>query len=150
MNTVYGTIRSRVLAFPCPMRLALSRRGRLPVPLGWIGVVVMAGSVGLRVAAARGLGSHYTRTLRTESDQPVVTSDPYRYVRHPGYAGVLTMWLGYGLALTSLPATLVTSVPNLVAYLRRIDAEETLLVGSLGAAYRGYQHRTRRLIPGLS
>jgi protein-S-isoprenylcysteine O-methyltransferase len=129
--------------------LALSPRGRFPVRLGWTGVAIMTGGLALRVAAARVLGSHYTRTLRTDSDQPVVRSGPYRYVRHPGYAGVLAMWFGYGLALTSLPATLAASIPNVVAYLRRVDAEETMLVDSLGDAYLDYQRRTKRLVPGL-
>jgi protein-S-isoprenylcysteine O-methyltransferase Ste14 len=55
----------------------------------------------VRVSAARVLGAHYTRTLRTDGEQAVVSDRPNRYVRHPGYAGVLVMWLGYGLAWTS-------------------------------------------------
>ncbi len=129
--------------------LARSRRGRLPASLGWAGVAVMGGGLALRVAAARALGSHYTRTLRTQAGQPVVTDGPYRFLRHPGYAGVLALWLGYGLALTSTPAALATTVPNLIAYARRIDAEEAMLVSSLGEAYRSYQQRSARLVPGL-
>lgn len=127
--------------------LARSRRGRIPVPLGWIGVGIMAAGLALRIAAAKALGSHYTRTLRTDNDQPVVTNGPYHYLRHPGYAGVLVMWLGYGVALTSIRATLITVVPNTLAYLWRIEAEETMLVRSVGVAYRDYQARTKRLIP---
>jgi protein-S-isoprenylcysteine O-methyltransferase Ste14 len=129
--------------------LARWRRGRLCGPIGWFGVGLMVGGLSLRAGAARALGSHYTRTLRTDDDQPIVTSGPYRYVRHPGYAGVLLMWLGYGLALTSAPATLATTVPNLVSYLRRIDAEETMLADSFGDIYRSYQQRSWRLAPRL-
>jgi protein-S-isoprenylcysteine O-methyltransferase len=127
---------------------ALSRPGRLPAYLGWSGVAIMATGLALRVTAARTLGASYTRTLRTQTSQTVVQDGPYRYVRHPGYAGTLAMWLGYGLALTSAPAVLVTTVPNLIAYLRRIDAEEKLLADSLGDAYRDYQQRSARLVPG--
>lgn len=109
----------------------------------------MACNLALRVAAVRTLGSHFTRTLRTGTDQVVVTDGPYRFVRHPGYAATLAMWLGYGLALTSVPATFATTLPNLAAYLRRIDAEEIMLVDSLGEGYRAYQRRTRRLIPAV-
>ena len=59
--------------------LARSERGRLPVWLGWIGVGIMTLGLAHRLAAARVLGSYYTRTLRTDGDQPVVTSGPYRY-----------------------------------------------------------------------
>jgi protein-S-isoprenylcysteine O-methyltransferase len=107
----------------------------------------MAGGLALRVAAARELGTHYTRTLRISGDQPVVTTGPYGRIRHPGYAGVLVMWLGYGLALTSAPATALTTLPNLVAYRRRMDAEEIMLADSLGDPYREYQRRSWRLLP---
>jgi protein-S-isoprenylcysteine O-methyltransferase Ste14 len=129
--------------------LARWHRGRLPDAIGWSGVGIMAAGLGLRVAAARTLGAHYTRTLRTQAGQPVVATGPYRYVRHPGYAGVLAMWFGYGLALTSGPALLVTTVPNLLAYLRRIEAEETMLASSQPAAYGRYQQRSARLVPGV-
>lgn len=109
----------------------------------------MASGVTLRVIAARTLGSHHTRTLRTEPDQAVVTDGPYRYLRHPGYAGTLAIWLGYGLALTSGPAALATTIPNLVAYVRRINAEEAMLVEAFGDPYRAYKDRTWPLVPGL-
>jgi protein-S-isoprenylcysteine O-methyltransferase Ste14 len=128
---------------------ALSARGRLPARFGWVGVGLMATGLALRVAAARTLGASYTRTLRTQAGQPVVQVGPYRFVRHPGYAGVLAMWLGYGVALTSAPAILVTTGPNLVAYLRRIDAEERMLADSLGDVYRSYQRQSARLLPGV-
>ena len=59
------------------------------------------------------------------------------------------MWLGYGLALTSMPATSVTSIPNVLAYLRRMGAEEPMLVDSLSDADCDYQAGRKRLVPGL-
>ena len=129
--------------------LARWHRGRLRAATGWMGIAVMAGGLTLRVASARALGAHYTRTLRTEPEQSVVTEGPYRYVRHPGYAGVLLMWLGFGLALTSVPAIVATTAPNLLAYLGRIEAEDSMLSEALGDPYRAYRQRTRRLVPGL-
>lgn len=127
--------------------LALWRRGRLPSPVGWVGVALMAGGLALRVGSARTLGAHYTRTLRTADDQPVIAGGPYRWIRHPGYAGMIVLWSGFGLALTSMPAVVATTVPNLVAYRLRIRAEEAMLVDALGDAYRDYQEQTARLVP---
>lgn len=125
------------------------RRGRLPVPVGWAGVIVMAGGLSLRIQAQRALGAFYTRTLRTGEEQRVVDAGPYARIRHPGYAGMLAFWTGYGLSLTSWPALAATAIPNAVAYHRRIAAEEAMLESSLGDSYRAYQRRTARLIPGL-
>jgi protein-S-isoprenylcysteine O-methyltransferase Ste14 len=73
----------------------------------------------------------------------------YRVIRHPGYGGVLTLWLGYGLAKTSAPSTLLTTLPNLLAYVRRIEAEEAMLADSLGDDYIAYQKSSWRIVPGL-
>ena len=43
------------------------------------------------------LGRYFTFTVMTSADQPVVTSGPYRFVRHPGYTGVLLIVIGAGL-----------------------------------------------------
>lgn len=59
------------------------------------------------------------------------------------------MWLGYGLAMTCGPVMLLTARPDLLAYLRRIDAEETMLRAALGEPYLAYRQHSRRLIPGL-
>jgi protein-S-isoprenylcysteine O-methyltransferase len=124
-------------------------RGRLPVPAGWAGVAVMGGGLSLRIWAQRTLGAFYTRTLRTEQEQPVVEAGPYAFVRHPGYAAMIAFWAGYGLSLTSWPALAATAIPNALAYHQRITAEETMLESSLGDGYRAYQRRTARLVPGL-
>ena len=129
--------------------LGLPAGARLPARDGWAGVCLMGGGLALRVVSARRLGAHYTRTLRVSADQAVVDSGPYRFVRHPGYAGVLLLWLGYGLAWTRPSTVAVTILPTAVAYARRIAAEEALLGERLGDAYRDYRRRTARLVPGV-
>lgn len=123
--------------------------GRLPGPAGWAGVAVMAAGLALRISAQRTLGAFYTRTLRTEAEQPVAATGPYAFVRHPGYAGMIAFWAGYGLSLTSWPALAATAIPNALAYHRRMAAEEAMMVAALGDNYRAYRCRTARLIPGL-
>ncbi len=65
---------------------------------GWVGVVIMVEGISLRVRANRALGAYYTRTLRTGPRQRIVRDGPYRLIRHPGYLGVMLMWVGAGLA----------------------------------------------------
>jgi len=134
-------------ALGCPL-VAESRIGRLSLPYAWAGVGFMGVGLGLRVRAAQTLGEYYTRTLRTAEDQAVVDAGLYRFVRHPGYLGVLTMWLGYGLAASSGPAAIGAVAVNGVAYSRRIRTEEEMLVKAL-PDYVAYQRRTSRLIPGV-
>ena len=130
---------------PVLSRLTL---GRMAVP-GVVGPAVMVLGLGLRVWAARVLGRFYTRTLRVAGDQTLVCSGPYRLVRHPGYLGVLVMWIGFGLAAANWLAAAVVAAIMAFAYRRRIRSEEAMLLRDLGEPYRGYLRVTWRLIPGV-
>ena len=66
--------------------------------VGWIGLVIAILGIALRFWANRTLGQFYTRTLRVTEDQPIIDQGPYRVIRHPGYLGVLLMWVGASLA----------------------------------------------------
>jgi len=119
----------------------------IPLVLAWAGLVLAAGGLGLRVWAPRVLGQYYTRTLRVAEQQPVVDAGPYHYIRHPGYAGLVALWIGSGLASGNILVTLVITVAMFAAYAYRIRSEEVMLAATLGQPYRDYQKRTKRLIP---
>jgi hypothetical protein len=94
------------------------------------------------------LGASYTRTLRTRDGQAVLTTGLYAHVRHPGYAGTLSLLLGYALSWQT-PAGLLPFLPMIPVYSRRMSAEERLLETELGDSYGRYRRRTRRLLPGI-
>jgi len=147
-----GTTRGIVLAYAVAgtlaTTLALSGGPRLPAIAGPTGLALQAAGLGLRAWSMRTLGRHYSRTLQAEEAQPVVESGPYALVRHPGYAGSILIWLGFGLT-TGSPAAVVIAATSLgIAYRRRIVAEERLLEREL-PGYAAYRGRTARLIPGI-
>jgi protein-S-isoprenylcysteine O-methyltransferase Ste14 len=86
------------------------------------------------------------RTVRVEAGQKVISTGPYRFVRHPLYAGSAILWIFTPLALCSyitLPAFLLL-VPF---YVFRLLGEEKVLRAQL-PGYSEYCLRTRfRLIP---
>jgi len=86
--------------------------------------------------------------IQKERAQQVITSGPYRFVRHPGYAAAIAMFVGIPLALASwrglLPAGLAIAL--LVV---RTGLEDRLLQAEL-SGYSDYARRTRhRLVPGI-
>jgi protein-S-isoprenylcysteine O-methyltransferase len=119
---------------------------RLPRAAGPMGLGLEAAGLALRALSMRTLGRSYSRTLRVELAQRTVESGPYRFVRHPGYAGSLLIWTGFALTSRSLPV--VEGVGGLLAlaYHRRVAAEEVLLRREL-PGYAAYSRRTKRLIP---
>lgn len=145
-----GSTRGIVAAYTVASASALLFRGarQLPAVVGAVGVATQAAGIALRAWSMRTLGASYTRTLRVRRRQPVVTSGPYRVVRHPGYAGSLLVWIGFGLATRRLPVIETATAAVGLAYGRRIVAEERMLNRRL-RGYADYSAHTRRLIPGV-
>jgi protein-S-isoprenylcysteine O-methyltransferase Ste14 len=91
----------------------------------------------------------YSGHVEVKTDQQLVTSGPYRFIRHPSYCGLLLMSLGVAVgyaSLIGLAGFVFLLVPGLVY---RIRLEERLLVAQFGADYREYASHTRRLLPGI-
>jgi protein-S-isoprenylcysteine O-methyltransferase Ste14 len=80
------------------------------------------------------------------ADQRVISTGPYRYVRHPMYAGGLLLEAATPLAPGSFVALLLV-LPFVAVLGARLLDEERMLSAEL-AGYREYCRRVRfRLIP---
>ena len=78
----------------------------------------------------------------------VVTSGPYRYVRHPMYAMILLMYPGIALELGSWLALIPAAVIGIVFVIRTALEDRTLQTELPG--YAEYAQHTRyRLVPGV-
>ncbi len=89
-------------------------------------------------------------TLRIAKDRghTVVTSGPYRYVRHPGYVGIIVFELAMPLILGSLWAFIPAAITVCLSFVRTA-LEDRALQNRLDG-YRGYAQRVRyRLLPGI-
>jgi protein-S-isoprenylcysteine O-methyltransferase len=145
IGAAFGTSCLMLVMAPLLNRRRLGRFSRPAV--AWSGIGAMAGGLALRIWAARVLGAYYTRTLRTSGGQRIVADGPYRLVRHPGYAGVILLWLGAGVATANWVATIVIGAAMGRAYRRRMVAEEAMLARAFAEDYPRYAGRTWRLIP---
>jgi protein-S-isoprenylcysteine O-methyltransferase Ste14 len=101
------------------------------------------------VWAARALGAYMAVDGVTE-DHELVTSGPYRFVRHPTYGSFTAIAAGLGLAFRSYLLASVAAL-WLAAATWWAAQEETLLASSEGFddAYRTYSERTGRFLPRL-
>jgi protein-S-isoprenylcysteine O-methyltransferase Ste14 len=92
----------------------------------------------------------FSRTLRTKRKHHVVESGPYRFVRHPGYAANLLLYVAHAVLCTEAwSAGVVILVFFMCTYYYRITVEEAMLLGRLEESYAHYMRRTDRLIPYL-
>ncbi|ACB95505.1 methyltransferase family protein [Beijerinckia indica] len=116
--------------------------------LRWIGVFLFIGGGALRLWPVFVLGRRFSGLVAIQPGHELVTTGPYRYIRHPSYLGLLISALGWALAFRSGVGVLLVAllIPPLLA---RIHAEEKLLHSYFGQDYASYCARTSRLIPGV-
>lgn len=89
----------------------------------------------------------YATSWEMPEDQRLVTSGPYRYVRHPSYLAYFILFTGLFLTLLNLMALVpFIAVPG---YLRIATVEEELLVKRFGEAYVEYQRTTGKFFPKM-
>jgi protein-S-isoprenylcysteine O-methyltransferase Ste14 len=115
--------------------------------LFWAGIGLIWTGILLRHTAVRSLGKYHVMTIFTEDGQPVITSGPYRYIRHPSYLGALIAIIGIAFALNSLPGAIVLVSFTAAVLMHRIQIEDKYLSIHLGEDYRSYTTHTYRLVP---
>jgi protein-S-isoprenylcysteine O-methyltransferase Ste14 len=112
-----------------------------------IGAVLFACGIALAVWARRHLGRNWGMPMTQRAEPELVTSGPYRFVRHPIYSGLLVAMLGTAL-VDNLLGLIVVAV--LVAYFYYCGTvEERNLTATFPTAYPEYASRTKMLIPFL-
>lgn len=132
----------------------LGRGGVLPWPGGRVwpvaaGLAAMVAGIALRAWSIVTLGRFFQYQIRIQSGHRVITSGPYRYVRHPSYTGIACVLIGIALAsgdVLSLVAVLVLGGTGLWV---RIRTEERQLAEALGAEYEQFAATHKRLVPGV-
>lgn len=114
-----------------------------------LAALALAASYGLAVWAMVA-NAYFSAVVRIQQDrgQVVVTTGPYRFVRHPAYAGSVVASLAFPFMLNTLWAML-PAVLMVIALVIRTHLEDAMLRTELDG-YAAYAAQTRyRLIPGL-
>lgn len=128
MSAMEFLARRRVaLGFVCGIAaLILARPTRDSLLLG--GAVAALGEA-IRIWAAGHL----------EKSREVTTSGPYRFTRHPLYAGSIVMTIGFVIAARSLAVAILAAAYLALTYTAAIRREEAFLTRKFGEAYPDYK-----------
>ena len=95
------------------------------------------------------LGSAWSLVPSADQGTGLVTTGPYRFVRHPIYLGLSMLAMGEALAFSSWPAVAVVFSAIVPSFAWRARAEERLLADTFGERYAHYQKQTKIMIPYL-
>lgn len=112
---------------------------------GIIGVVLCSAGIAFAIWARRHLGRNWSSTPSIKEGHELVTSGPYRFVRHPIYTGMLLAILGSALAAG--PVWLLVFLIAAAVFITRIKTEETYMMQLFPDQYPAYKMGTKALIP---
>lgn len=116
--------------------------------LAAVALVLVFGGVVFSIWARMHLGRNWSGEVMVKVDHALITSGPYRWVRHPIYSGMTLALLGTALASGTFSGFLGLAL-ILFAFLVRVRQEETLMGETFPADYPAYSRRTACLIPGV-
>jgi len=123
---------------------------RTPDITPWVtaaGLVLFSGALGLRLWAIRALGGYWSLHVEMRPDQPLITSGPYRFVRHPAYLGTFLEFIGVPLVGNCYWSLLLVFLVYFPLLGIRLRTEEKVLERTFGASYRAYKDRVNGLLP---
>ncbi|MGB6407431.1 MAG: isoprenylcysteine carboxylmethyltransferase family protein, partial [Planococcus donghaensis] len=109
-----------------------------------VGIIFLATGVFLRFWGILHLKSQFTRYVTVREGDEIVSTGPYRKLRHPLYTGLFLITLGMALFFGSLVATIIGGIAMVWALLQRINYEERLLVEKFGADYELWMKKRAR------
>lgn len=108
--------------------------------------VIVAGMI-FRLTAIKTLKGFFTVNVAILDGHRLITSGPYKYIRHPAYAGGLLSFLGCGICYGNIPSLVLIFIPYFILILIRIRQEEPVLIKQFGQEYVDLQAKTKKIIP---
>ncbi|UCF61434.1 MAG: isoprenylcysteine carboxylmethyltransferase family protein [Anaerolineaceae bacterium] len=123
---------------------------RLPIPswIRWLGMIITVLGMVLEFSTQLYLGRNYSTTLHIREGQSLVTSGPYRYIRHPMYTALITVGVGIGL-LSSSWYFLLPFIATGIVIAFRTRREEEAMIEKFGDEYIQYAQGTGRFFPQI-
>jgi protein-S-isoprenylcysteine O-methyltransferase Ste14 len=128
-----------------PQWMAWSKIG-LPDELRWLGVVLGVLCVFCIYWLFSSIGRGITPTSATRTEHTLVTSGPYRWVRHPLYTIGCSLFITFGMIADNWFIALL-GILAFIAMAIRTPKEEANLIAKFGDEYREYMKRTGRFLP---
>lgn len=139
------TVGALVLAFAATYLVSGATIDSAAAAIG--GLVIAVAGMALGEWARRCLGRHYHPVVTIDDEHAVVTTGPYRLIRHPIYAGRLLSLAGLGLAMSNWLSLASCLILPLFGFVLRIGVEEHAMHEATGDAYAAYSDKTWRLLP---
>ena len=128
---------------PYPLNLRIVPHA---APTAWAAAVLCIIGLAFAVWARIILGRNWSGVVTLKEGHELVESGPYRFVRHPIYTGLLTMFFATALALGYL-AGFAGALLLFASFWIKLRDEEQLMLQQFPEAYAAYRQRAKCIIP---
>ncbi len=112
-----------------------------------LAVLFFALAAVLSWTARRTLGRQWRIDAGLSVDHELVTSGPYRLVRHPIYTSMLCLLCATGFILAPWPLLLIATAVFILGTEIRVRAEDRLLASRFGERFRDYRRSVGAYVP---
>jgi protein-S-isoprenylcysteine O-methyltransferase Ste14 len=126
-----------------------SSEASVVLPLALSGCLLALAGAALVLRSRAELGPAWSFVPKAHEGTGLVTTGPYRLVRHPIYLGLALLATGEALAFGSWPALMIVLSGIVPTFAWRARAEEKLLSRTFGESYAVYRQQTKMIIPYL-
>lgn len=114
----------------------------------WLGIGITAAGLAFAVWARAYLGTNWSGAVTVKVGHELVRSGPYRWVRHPIYAGMILAMLGTALERRQVRG-LIAVVLLYAGFKIKSKIEEQAMAATFGSQYAEYASTTGAIIPRL-
>ena len=134
-------VHGRQLPYPLNLRVIPHA-----APIAWAGALLCMTGLAVALWARVILGRNWSGVVTLKEGHELVERGPYRFVRHPIYTGILTMFFATALVqghVAGFAGVLLT----FASFWIKLGREEKLMLQQFPERYAAYQHRAKRIIP---
>jgi len=116
--------------------------------LQWAGALTAVAGTALALWARFTLGRNWSARVAIKEDHELISTGPYRFIRHPIYTAIIMLILA--VALTNrAPLVLAGLALMIVSCWIKLRGEEEMMSEAFPEEYPAYMARTKRLVPWL-
>ena len=114
--------------------------------LAWLAAACGIIGLGICLWARLTLGRNWSSVVTVKENHELVQHGPYRFVRHPIYTGILTLFTG-NVLLDGRWGGILGDLLLLLSFWIKLRHEEALMLKEFPRDYPAYMQRVRRLVP---
>jgi protein-S-isoprenylcysteine O-methyltransferase Ste14 len=126
-----------------------SRDGAPALLLASLGSLLASAGAALILRSRAALGAAWSFVPAGDQATGLITTGPYRLVRHPIYLGLALLAIGNATAFSNWPAALIVLWGVVPTFAWRARTEERVLSRTFGERYARYREQTSMIVPYL-